>query len=357
MQDTITGNYIAGFRKGGIVLAVVMSVLMSGCEIIPDAVNPVTWFEDDEKEAPPTAEQRKQEYPKLGAVPKRPPSLETQQSKIAEGLTADLENARYTDEKIKQEAARRAAGTSVAPATRSVPAPRPVPSAPRVSSVPPAPAARSAVPPPPVARPAAPQPVRPTVTAPARRSAVPPPPAAPRPAVPAPTQQPSVAPPLQASGSAAPQAPAVRNAPTPPQPTAPPVAPAPQTAQPPAIPALGQVVKVGTIYFSDGSTKLEQRDELILREIASAQRQTGRAVRIVGHASGRARTFDAARRHLINYQVSLERAHAVAAVLLRMGIPVGKLLVEGKGDTQPIYAEYTATGEAANRRTELYLVN
>ncbi len=183
MQDTITGNYIAGFRKGGIVLAVVMSVLMSGCEIIPDAVNPVTWFEDDEKEAPPTAEQRKQEYPKLGAVPKRPPSLETQQSKIAEGLTADLENARYTDEKIKQEAARRAAGTSVAPATRSVPAPRPVPSAPRVSSVPPAPAARSAVPPPPVARPAAPQPVRPTVTAPARRSAVPPPPAAPRPAV------------------------------------------------------------------------------------------------------------------------------------------------------------------------------
>ena len=116
-------------------------------------------------------------------------------------------------------------------------------------------------------------------------------------------------------------------------------------------------MKVATIYFQDGSTKLQGIDQAILREVASAQRQTGSAVRVVGHASGRVNTFDASRRHMINYQVSLDRAHAVAAALLSLGVPVGKLRVEGKGDTAPIYAEYSTAGEAANRRAELYFVN
>lgn len=102
---------------------------------------------------------------------------------------------------------------------------------------------------------------------------------------------------------------------------------------------------------------MQRNDEAILREIAAAQRQTGNAVLIVGHASGRVRTFDPSRRHLINFQVSLDRAHAVAAALLKSGVPVGKIKVDGKGDTAPIYAEYSATGEAANRRAELYFVN
>jgi type VI secretion system protein ImpK len=135
----------------------------------------------------------------------------------------------------------------------------------------------------------------------------------------------------------------------------------PHAAQqnPPSAPLLqpGQVYKVATIYFPDGSTKLQRDDQSILGEIAAAQRQSGSAIKVVGHSSGRVRTFDAARRHLINYQVSLDRAHAVAAALLGMGVPVGKLQVEGKGDTAPIYAEYSATGEAANRRTEVYFVN
>ena len=121
--------------------------------------------------------------------------------------------------------------------------------------------------------------------------------------------------------------------------------------------AAGQTVQVATIYFTDGSTKLQRNDEAILREVAAAQRQTGSAVRVVGHASGRVRTFDASRRYMINYQVSLDRAHAVAAALLNLGVPVGKIQVEGKGDTAPLYAEYSPTGEAANRRTELYFVN
>lgn len=116
-------------------------------------------------------------------------------------------------------------------------------------------------------------------------------------------------------------------------------------------------MQVATIYFGDGSTSLQGRDEAILRQIASAQRQTGSVVRVVGHASGRVQTLDASRRRMINYKVSLDRAHAVAAALRKMGIPADRLQVEGKGDTAPLYAEYAPTGEAANRRTEVYFVN
>ena len=292
MQDAMIGNCISICRKGALAAVLAMSVLLSGCESVPDVVNPLTWFgdDDDKKEPAPAAERDQKAYPKLGTVPKRPPSLESQQEKIAEGLSADLENARYTEDRVQREAERRSAGTSVGAVPSAVPAPRAVPASPQLSNAWPR---RPLAPPPPlVARPTPPQ-----------------------------TQSLQLNPPV---GS---------------------------------LPPPGQPVKVGTIYFADGSTKLLGADKRILSEIALAQRQTGSVIRVVGHASGRARTFDAARRHLVNYQISLDRANSVAAALLQMGVPVRKLQVEGKGDTAPVYAEYNASGEAANRRTELYLIN
>ena len=95
----------------------------------------------------------------------------------------------------------------------------------------------------------------------------------------------------------------------------------------------------------------------ILQQIAALHRNTGATIRIVGHASGRVRTFDPARRAQINYEVSLDRAKSVAAALVGMGVPEKSIQVEGAGDTAPIYAEYTAAGEAANRRAELFMLN
>ena len=102
---------------------------------------------------------------------------------------------------------------------------------------------------------------------------------------------------------------------------------------------------------------LQSNDLTILRQVAAAQRSTGRIIRIVGHASGRVRTFDPALRARINYKVSLDRANSIASALVRMGVPTDRIQVEGAGDTAPIYAEYTATGEAANRRAVLYMLN
>ncbi len=341
MQEAIVEKCIVLCRRGGIALIMSLALLVGACESIPDAVNPLAWFEDDEKEEPPAAQAANSAYPKLGTVPKRPPSLEAQQTKIAQGLSADVENARYSNEKLQREVARRAAGPRASGVPRAVPAPRPIPAAPRVRPPSPQQATLRPVPPPPVRRavPAVPA----TRTLPSQTAV------APR------TERPAALPP-----PAAPVAQARTSPPPLPRPIAP--APVPALRPPPTQPATsaiprGQTFKVATIYFLDGSTKLQRDDQVILSEIAAAQRQSGNSIRVVGHASGRVRTFDASRRHLINYQVSLDRAHAVAAALLGMGVPVGKLQVEGKGDTAPIYAEYSASGEAANRRTELYFVN
>ncbi len=336
MQDAIAKKAIALCRRNAFALLVATSFLLGGCGSIPDVVNPFTWFEDDEPVAQPAAGAPKpgsstanKAYPKLGTVPKRPPSLESQQSKIAQGLAADIENARYTDQKIQREVARRAAAPRSAPSTNAVPAPRPVPPAPRVS------AAR--------AQPVAPRPA----PAPAQRSVLPPP------------QSPRASEPARA----VPQPPAPKPAMVTPraqtarQPVAPPALTPPPSRPPGPALSAGETIKVATIYFMDGATKLQGNDQAILREIAAAQRQTGSTIRVIGHASGRVNTFDASRRYMINYQVSLNRAHAVAAALREMGVPVGKLQVEGKGDTAPLYAEYSPTGEAANRRAELYFVN
>jgi len=77
MQDAIARKCFALCRQSGVALLLGVSILLSGCDSIPEAVNPFTWFGDDEQEAPPAPAAANTEYPKLGSVPKRPPSLES----------------------------------------------------------------------------------------------------------------------------------------------------------------------------------------------------------------------------------------------------------------------------------------
>ena len=320
-----------GSRRFRLAVLTGASLLLAGCGSlldipdIPDFVNPLTWFEDDEPRQGAAAEK---DYPRLSSVPARPsaPSLESQQAKIQQGLIADQRNARYSDNLVRRKSDRRVAA---APAMQRVPAAPPV----MRPSVPP-PAVRPTVPPPPTVR-------RPVPPPPVMRPSVPPPPVA--------RLAPPVRRPVEMQVAARPVVPPVASAP----PFVSPTVPTRQSAPSPA----GQPVKIGTIYFGDNSQKLHRDDLAILRQIAAVQHNTGAIIRIVGHASGRVRTFDRARRAQINFEVSLDRAKSVAAALVGMGVPAKSIQVEGAGATAPIYAEYTAAGEAANRRAELFMLN
>jgi outer membrane protein OmpA-like peptidoglycan-associated protein len=319
---------------------------LGGCSTVGDTVSDL--FGSGEPEAESTVEtppeaQGDQPFPNLSTVPEEVPETSSAEERaaITEGLAADRANAEYTDEPLGNQAA----GT--APAAPPPPAPAPAAAAPA-----PAPA-----------------------------------PAATPPAVP-----PAAAPP---AGTPAPAAPAVES-----QPIAPPPAPAPQTAQQPAQPATpppaslpsavpsvgapevysegsvivnpdavlgggppatsrllpsGESRPVALIFFGYGSAGLSRADIAVLKDVVRLHNERGGLVRVIGHASQGAAGRDTARQTLANFNISLARANAVARELSRLGVRTDQIQVAAAGAQQPLYYETQPTGEAGNRRVEIYL--
>jgi len=113
---------------------------------------------------------------------------------------------------------------------------------------------------------------------------------------------------------------------------------------------------VALIYFQNGSAALSSDDRKVIRGVADMLQANGGILRIVGHASMRTENVDPAEHDQVNYDMSLARANAVAQALMSEGVPSSRLQVAAAGSTDPEFYEFTPTGEAGNRRTEIYLV-
>ena len=84
------------------------------------------------------------------------------------------------------------------------------------------------------------------------------------------------------------------------------------------------------------------------------QREWRGAIRIVGHASSRTVDMDLALHNLVNFQVSLDRAQAVARELMRLGVDPRAVRVGASSDGDPVFCEVMPAGESGNRRVEIY---
>ena len=120
--------------------------------------------------------------------------------------------------------------------------------------------------------------------------------------------------------------------------------------------SLGEV-KVATILFANSSSSLSIKDRSILASVRQLQRERGGKIRIVGHASSRTRNTDPVSHKMINLKVSTARAQAVAEELVRMGVKRTHLQIDAVSDSAPVFHEYMPSGEAGNRRAEIYLVS
>ncbi len=145
----------------------------------------------------------------------------------------------------------------------------------------------------------------------------------------------------------------------PPIPSAPPQAGATSKLLDDPIPApvRGTAVKVATILFDNGSSKLKARDKRILGAVVRLQRKKGGRIQIVGHASSRTRNLSPVKHKMANFKVSVDRADKIASELVRLGVKKKDILIAAVSDAEPIYYEIMPSGEAGNRRTEVYLVN
>ena len=113
--------------------------------------------------------------------------------------------------------------------------------------------------------------------------------------------------------------------------------------------------QVATIQFGKGSANLTGEDVRILKEVLNIHRQQGGVIRVVGHASSRTRNMTQEQHVAVNEKVSLNRADMVARKLLQLGVTGDRLYVGGVSDSQPLYREVMPSGEAGNRRTEIFV--
>jgi len=111
------------------------------------------------------------------------------------------------------------------------------------------------------------------------------------------------------------------------------------------------VVRIANLaLFAPGSATLKDEFKPIAERLAAALEQEPGTIKIVGHTDSAPISNV---RFQSNFQLSQERAKAVAATLKGRMTKPERLEVEGKGADVPVAPNDTAEGRARNRRVEI----
>jgi outer membrane protein OmpA-like peptidoglycan-associated protein len=133
-------------------------------------------------------------------------------------------------------------------------------------------------------------------------------------------------------------------------PAQPVAATAPTSEQRPAATAFaaGAAGRLATLRFASGSARLAEADLAAIRQSADSIRSTGARTRVVGYAPPDGRGGATEQRRLADFNLSLDRAEAVARELVRLGVQPGQIMVEGRADS---------SAAAGGPRAEIFLEN
>ena len=106
------------------------------------------------------------------------------------------------------------------------------------------------------------------------------------------------------------------------------------------------------ILFGSGKATLKKATSVELDHIRSVlqSQYSGRQIDVVGHTDSdpikKSKWKD-------NWELSAQRALSVTRYLINRGIPEDRIRAVGRGASQPIASNATATGKARNRRVEI----
>ncbi|MFQ5958841.1 MAG: OmpA family protein [Alphaproteobacteria bacterium] len=109
------------------------------------------------------------------------------------------------------------------------------------------------------------------------------------------------------------------------------------------------------VRFPEGSADLPAEARDTLRLVASLHHEKGGTIRVVGHASGRTSELSPERHKMAKFDVSLRRARVVADALIGLGVKPEAVSISAMSDNDPVYYESMPSGEAGNRRAEIFL--
>jgi outer membrane protein OmpA-like peptidoglycan-associated protein len=111
------------------------------------------------------------------------------------------------------------------------------------------------------------------------------------------------------------------------------------------------------IFFEEGSNRIGRNDMSKLKKIAQTQLRSGGVLKVVGHASSRTRQLPLDEHKLVNLDASQRRATSVAQTFLDLGVAGDNLIIESVSDAIPLSVEAMPSEEAKNRRVEIFLLN
>ncbi len=129
------------------------------------------------------------------------------------------------------------------------------------------------------------------------------------------------------------------------------------SAPAPTITATGYRTLVAVIKFGNGSSALDNNDRRIIKDLANAHRQRGGGIHLAGYASHHAGADDNTDELLANFNVSVDRATAVADELVRQGVSSDDILIDAQGDQAFVNVASNQPDEADQRRVDIYFTN
>jgi outer membrane protein OmpA-like peptidoglycan-associated protein len=131
----------------------------------------------------------------------------------------------------------------------------------------------------------------------------------------------------------------------------------PQASQPGGLVPVDLSTPAAVIRFATGSARIGSQDRRAIQRAYQAYRARGGRIHVMGHASSRTRNMDRVRHQLANFQISYDRAKAVADELVRLGVDPSVIVVNAMSDQHPAFFEVMPAGEAGNRRAEIFFEN
>ena len=105
------------------------------------------------------------------------------------------------------------------------------------------------------------------------------------------------------------------------------------------------------IYFGFQSAKniINKSIENYLDDVAERVIKSGETVQLIGHT-------DNISSKASNMRLGLKRARTIATYLMNKGVPEEQIVIQSKGEDEPVATNDTPEGRAENRRTELQII-
>lgn len=113
-------------------------------------------------------------------------------------------------------------------------------------------------------------------------------------------------------------------------------------------------IKVAVVQFPRAGRDLDAASVDILEQVAAYAQQSRASVWLFGYTSRSVELAAGPSAQVAAQSLASDRVRAVALALVRAGVPADTIHLVARGARDPVYLESAKTGEAGNRRVEIY---